>query len=182
MRHHLTRILFGTLGVCAIAVGGTAVASDTPPVTLPAPVTPPAATLQIHKSVDRTTAHPGDTVRYTVTVTNNGSTPIAGAKLSDNLSGVLDDATYNNDATADRGSVSFASPELSWTGDLAPGTKATVGYSVKVHHADPSAKQHGDQQQHGNKQLGNKVTSTTAGSNCPSDTTDPACSTSTSVS
>ena len=37
---------------------------------------------------------------YTITVTNTGQTPYAGAGLTDPLSGVLDDAIYNNDAAA----------------------------------------------------------------------------------
>ncbi|MEU7134723.1 hypothetical protein [Streptomyces sp. NPDC046261] len=162
MRHHLTRILFSALGLCAVATGGTAVAAGD---------TPTPATLQIAKTADRSSAHPGDTVHYKVTVTNSGSNPIAGAKITDNLSGVLDDATYNHDAAADAGTTAFSSPDLTWTGDLAPGAKATLTYSVKVSH--PAT---------GNKQLSNKVTSDTAGSNCPSGSTDPGCSTSTSVS
>lgn len=77
----------------------------------------------------------GDTVNYSVKVTNNGETDYTDelpAKVEDDLSGVLDDATYNNDATAKNGTVSFADPKLSWSGALAAGSSETLTYSVKV--------------------------------------------------
>ena len=58
----------------------------------------------------RATTVPGATVQYTVTVTDTGQTPYTGAAVTDDLSGVLDDAAYNGDAAATAGSVSFASP------------------------------------------------------------------------
>ena len=53
------------------------------------------------------TTNPGATVGYTVTVTNSGTVAVSGAALTDSLSGVLDDASYNGDATATAGSVTF---------------------------------------------------------------------------
>ena len=44
--------------------------------------------------------------------------PYTGATLTDSLTGVLGDATYDDDATATAGAVSFTSPDLTWTGDL----------------------------------------------------------------
>ena len=41
--------------------------------------------------------------------------------MTDDLTGVLDDATYNGNAAASTGTVSFTSPALTWTGSLAPG-------------------------------------------------------------
>ncbi|WP_055568896.1 LPXTG cell wall anchor domain-containing protein [Streptomyces atriruber] len=48
-----------------------------------------------------------------------------GATLTDDLSGVLDDADWNDDATASKGSADFDRPELTWTGDAAAGEKVT---------------------------------------------------------
>jgi large repetitive protein len=62
------------------------------------------------------TVTPGATVGYTITVTNSGAVAYTGATLTDALSDVLDDASYNSDATATAGSLSFTSPNLTWTG------------------------------------------------------------------
>ena len=68
---------------------------------------------------------------------------------------MLDDAAYNSGAAATIGTVSFASPALTWTGDLAAGATATVTFSVTVNNPDT-----------GDHILASTVTSTTAGSNC----------------
>ena len=101
---------------------------------------------------------------YTVTVTDSGQTPYTGATFTDPLSGVLDDAAYNSGAAATIGTVSFASPALTWTGDLAAGATATVTFSVTVNNPDT-----------GDKRLTNTVMTAAAGSNCPAGSTDPAC-------
>jgi uncharacterized repeat protein (TIGR01451 family) len=100
-----------------------------------------------------------------VTVTNTGRTTLTGATFTDDLTGVLDDATYNNDGATTAGTVSYTAPKLIWTGDLAIGSSATVTYSVLVHKT-------------GDHRLNNTITSTTPGNNCPS----PDCTTSTPVS
>ena len=82
--------------------------------------------------------------------------------FTDALAGVLDDAAYNGDAAATAGSVSFASPNLTWTGTLAPGATATVTFSVTVSNPDT-----------GNKVLSSAVTSAAAGSNCAAGSADP---------
>ena len=56
--------------------------------------------LQIAASAGSGTTSPGSVVSYTVTVTNSGQTPYTGATFTDPLSGVLDDAAYDNDAAA----------------------------------------------------------------------------------
>ena len=109
-------------------------------------------------------------VSYTITVTNSGTVAYTGAALTDSLSGVLDDATYNGDATATAGSVTFASPNLTWTGNLAAGAAATITFSVTVNNPDT-----------GNKVLASTITSATAGSNCASGSTDTRCATSVTV-
>ena len=110
--------------------------------------------MTIALSATPSTAVPGGTVHYTVAVTNSGSAAYTGATFADSLSGVLDDASYNSDASATGGSVSFASPNLTWTGNLAVGATATITFSVTVSNPDT-----------GNKTLTSTITSTTAGSN-----------------
>ncbi|MFT4260760.1 hypothetical protein [Microbacterium sp.] len=77
----------------------------------------------------------GQTIAYTVTVTNLGATDFTEddpATVVDTLAGVLDDARYNGDATASAGTVSYSSPTLSWSGPLAAGATATIRYTVTV--------------------------------------------------
>ncbi len=113
----------------------------------------PIRALGIKKTSDAgATVDPSDTVHYTVDVTNTGTYPYAGAdlaRISDDLSDVLDDATYADDATATSGTVTVtvAGRQLSWSGTLEPGETATIEYSVTV--KDPAT---------GNAQLNNTVT------------------------
>ena len=58
---------------------------------------------------------------YTITVTDSGQTPYTGATFTDPLTGVLANAAYNADAAATAGTVSYTSPVLTWTGNLAVG-------------------------------------------------------------
>ena len=116
------------------------------------------------------TVTPGATVSYTITVTNSGAVAYTGAALADSLSGVLDDATYNSDAAATTGSLSFSSPNLTWTGNLAAGASATITFSVTVNNPDT-----------GNKSLTSTITSATAGSNCASGSTDARCASTVTV-
>ena len=91
--------------------------------------------------------------------------------FTDPLAGVIDDAAYNGDATASTGTVSFTSPNLTWTGNLAAGATATITFSVTVKNPDT-----------GNGILASTITSATLGSNCPAAGTDPRCATSVTVS
>ena len=126
--------------------------------------------LTITKTANVGNIAPGGTVRYTITVADTGQTPYTGATLTDPLTGVLDDATYNNDASATAGTVSFSTSNLVWTGDLSIGATVTITYSVTVNNPDT-----------GDLTLANTVTSTTPGSNCPSASTDPRCGTTVAV-
>ena len=83
----------------------------------------------------------GDTVTYTVTVTNDGAaeyTTDVPASVSDDLTDVLDDAVYNDDVTAvtSDGSLvpapQFASPLLTWSGALAAGESLEISYTLTV--------------------------------------------------
>ncbi|ATY12621.1 DUF11 domain-containing protein [Amycolatopsis sp. AA4] len=129
----------------------------------------PIGALEIKKTADRTDAKPGERVGYTVTVRNIGEAAYPGATFTDDLSGVLDDATWNNDATATSGTTSFAAPRLNWTGDVPAGATVTVRYSVTV--GAPPA---------GDKHLRNLVTGPD-GSTCPPGSADPDCGTDTGV-
>lgn len=93
--------------------------------------------LQITKTSTATAdTRPGDTVTYTVSATNIGSVDYTAADpavLLDDLTGVLDDGTYNADADADIGAdPTFANSRLTWTGALAAGQTVTVTYTVTL--------------------------------------------------
>ncbi|WP_314147275.1 hypothetical protein [uncultured Leifsonia sp.] len=76
----------------------------------------------------------GSTIDYTITVIQQGEAAYPGASLSDDLSGLLDDATWNDDLSASAGTVAYdpAAQKITWTGDLAVGQKVTITYSVTV--------------------------------------------------
>ena len=133
-------------------------------------VSVPVSILTISVTPSTTSATPGTTVSYTVTVTNSGTVAFTGAAFTDPLADVLDDAGYNGDAAATAGSVSYASPNLTWTGNLAVGATATITFSVTVSSPDT-----------GNKTLASTITSVTAGSNCASGSTDPRCASTVTV-
>ncbi len=126
--------------------------------------------LTITSTASTASTTPGSTVQYTVTVTNSGQASYTGASISDSLSGVLDDAVYNGDAAATTGSLSYSSPNLTWTGNLAAGATATITFSATVNNPDT-----------GDKVLATAVTSPTPASNCPTGGTNPACSNSVTV-
>ncbi|WP_035705050.1 DUF11 domain-containing protein, partial [Glycomyces tenuis] len=93
--------------------------------------------LDIEKDSDATAdTRAGDTVTYTVTATNSGTgdyTVDNPAVVMDDLSDVIDDGTYNGDATADVGDPpSYAEPLLSWSGPLAVGETVTITYTVTM--------------------------------------------------
>ena len=92
-------------------------------------------------------------MNYTVTVHNTGQTAYTGATTNDDLSVLLDEAAYDDNATASTGTVTYASPILTWTGDLAVGATATITYSVTVNELST-----------GDKQMFNAVSSTAVGS------------------
>ena len=157
-----------------VAASSSAVGSSCPPGTTTSPcrstvsVLTPALT--IAATTDTSTTLPGNTVHYTITITNSGQTPYTGITVSDSLSGLLDDATYNGDAAATVGSVSFTSPNLAWTGSLAVGAATTVTFSATVNNPDT-----------GDRSLTTAITSTATGSNCASGSTDSRCLTTVSV-
>lgn len=76
----------------------------------------------------------GDTVTYTVRATNTSAidyTEAYPATVVDDMTGVLDDGAYQNDASASLpGDLSFTSPRLTWTGPLAAGETVELTYTV----------------------------------------------------
>jgi hypothetical protein len=103
-------------------------------------------------------------------VADTGQTPYTGATVTDDLAGVLGSAAYNGDAAATIGSVSYASPTLTWTGSLAPGDTATITYSVTVNNPET-----------GGTSLVNTVTSAAVGSSCPPGTSSSQCAVTTGI-
>lgn len=86
----------------------------------------------LEKSSDVSSTLAGDTVTYTVKVTNTGQadyTADAPASFEDDLAGVLDDATYIGNASS---GASVTGTTLNWAGALPAGASATVTYSVAV--------------------------------------------------
>jgi uncharacterized repeat protein (TIGR01451 family) len=114
--------------------------------------------LKIEKSTPATSPTPGATVPYTITITNTGQVPYPSAHIDDDLTNVLDDATYNSDAVASDGNtVSLTGSTLSWSGPLGVGVTVSITYSVTI-----------DTPDNGDAHLDNTVTSPSIGSNCPS--------------
>ncbi|MGW5868716.1 DUF7927 domain-containing protein [Streptomyces sp. NPDC055239] len=124
----------------------------------------PVPDLEVTKTASPKKVKPGGTLTYTVKAKNISKLNYPNAKFSDDLTDNLDDATYNHDAKATTGKVSYTRPRISWTGDIPAGRTATVTYSVKVH--DPV---------NGDGNLLNDVDVESPRSNCDAGSTDPRC-------
>lgn len=104
------------------------------------PVTVLDTALSVEKTSDATgDTRGGDTITYTVTVRNTGTgdyTSTTPAAMTDDLSAVLDDATFNNDAAVSFSNGSASTPPvltgttLAWSGPLKSGEIATITYSA----------------------------------------------------
>jgi uncharacterized repeat protein (TIGR01451 family) len=128
----------------------------------------PVQTYAVTKTASESTAVPGDKVTYTITVTNTGTVAYAAANpaaFSDDLTKVLDDATYNANATSTSGTLTYSSPDLTWSGALAVGAVATITYSVTVNSPDT-----------GDLNLVNAIVTTNPGGDCLSGSTNSGCS------
>ncbi len=119
------------------------------------PVKEKEQVLEISKSADPQTAEQGDTVTYIITAANTGETTLSPAHLTDDLSGVLDDAAVTAGPTASTGTAQVTGNTLDWSGNLAPGDTATITYTVTVD--DPDT---------GDAVLRNSVASDTPGARC----------------
>ena len=126
-----------------------------------------AAVLNVTKTVAPAGAvKPGDTVTYTITISSAGSAPVTDVIVSDNLSDVIDDATYNNNAVvsgSNTGSVIYAEPNLTYSAASLPaGATDILTYSATVNNPPK-----------GNKMLNNQATSNKG--NCTPGNNDPGC-------
>lgn len=74
----------------------------------------------------------GEVITYSILIEQVGEGAVAGASVVDDLTAVLDDATWNGDVVASAGEVSFEEPILTWSGDLAVGDVVELTYSVTV--------------------------------------------------
>ncbi|WP_307224480.1 beta strand repeat-containing protein [Microbacterium arborescens] len=95
----------------------------------------PVPHLTLVKDVTTGAVDVGGVVTYSVTITNDGEVEYTTgnpAAFSDDLAGVLDDATYNDDVDASTGAASVTGTDLAWSGALAVGDSATVTYSVTI--------------------------------------------------
>ncbi|MFE1320009.1 DUF6923 family protein [Kitasatospora phosalacinea] len=98
--------------------------------------TTPVAEFTLRKSARPATATPGEKVVYTLTVTNTGAVPFGtgtgtapAARVTDDLSGVLDDADYAGDAS---NGGTLTGTTLAWDLQLPVGATTTLTYSATV--------------------------------------------------
>ncbi len=90
--------------------------------------------LSVTKAAD-TTELPADggVVEYTITATNTGPgtyTAAEPARVTDDLSAVLDDATFGGITSPTDGSAELVGDELTWVGPLAAGESVTITYTA----------------------------------------------------
>ena len=131
---------------------------------------PAAPNVTVTKTVSATQIAPGDMITYTITMANTGNAPALSFSLSDSLTQVIDDATYNDDAAATSGTAVYSEPNLTWTGDLQPNQPVTLTYSATAKPLES-----------GDGQALNRVVSPALISNCATGSTDTKCSTTTAI-
>ena len=82
---------------------------------------------------DGATVQPGDTVTYTLTVTNNSDGVVTGAIVTDDLTDVLDNATLDEASITPTGQATLTGTTLTWNvPTLQPDATATLAYTVTV--------------------------------------------------
>lgn len=88
-------------------------------------------TTKVADPASGTAMQPGQVIRYTIAVTQQGTAP-AQAVFTDDLADVLDDANYNGDVSASIGTVEYVDGKLVWSGTVPVGQIALITYSVTV--------------------------------------------------
>jgi len=95
------------------------------------------ATWSLSKTSDPATGsevEPGSTVTYTLTAVNASGADVHDAVIGDDLSNVLDHATFGSFTDDDEGRATRAGDAITWSlGTLAAGTTRTVTYTVTIH-------------------------------------------------
>ncbi|MCS4484792.1 hypothetical protein NXS08_04785 [Gleimia sp. 6138-11-ORH1] len=76
----------------------------------------------------------GEKITYTLKVNHVSGDRVKAASIKDDFTGLLANATYNNDATlvSGPGAVAVKDNVLTWTGDLAPSEAVVITFSVTV--------------------------------------------------
>ncbi|MEJ8658104.1 hypothetical protein [Streptomyces sp. MS1.AVA.4] len=131
----------------------------------------PVPDLEITKSASAESVAPGGTVTFTITAKNTGRRDYPGVRFTDDLADTLDDAVYDGNATASLGTVGYAEPVLSYSGDIPAGKTATITYSVTVDGSDGASAAAG-----GNGRLGSNLSVASPRSNCGTGSADALCS------
>jgi uncharacterized repeat protein (TIGR01451 family) len=91
------------------------------------------------KTVNKSLAHPGELLNYTVTASNQGSQTVQEVQVSDILSYGL---TYQEGTlSASSGSADFLNGVITWTGPITASQTVTISFAARV---DPSPEMIGD--------------------------------------
>jgi uncharacterized repeat protein (TIGR01451 family) len=100
------------------------------------------AGLRLEKAVDKTTALPGANLTYTITFTNDSTSPISNLKVNDSTPSYTSfvSASCGSPLPANLGGCSITAPSagqtgnIQWTftGTLAPSQAGTVSFVVKI--------------------------------------------------
>jgi uncharacterized repeat protein (TIGR01451 family) len=112
--------------------------------------------LSVSKTTDNNEIVAGDDLGYTIVATNTGESDYSDITVVDSLARVLDDAVYNDDATATAGVASYAAGTLTWTGGLPRGATVVITVSVTT-----------DLDETDDALLVNRLSSDAVGSSCP---------------
>ena len=128
-----------SLTAVTTAAGSNCPAGSTDPACTPvANVVIPA--LSIVETASTTAAVPGQTVSYTLTVTNTGQTPYTGAAVTAFAQTCWTTRLRRRRGRHQPAPSAYTSPVLTWTGDLAAGASAVITYTVTVNNPDTGDK------------------------------------------
>ena len=127
--------------------------------------------LTIDAVTDTPTATPGETVNTVTTFTNTGQTPYYGISVDFSTANTAGQISNGGNQTASSGTLSVGTTGAVWTGDIPVGGTVTITGSIII--ADPYPP--------GGQVIAITAATTAPGSNCPSGSTDPRCTTTVDV-